>query len=170
MKALPSKPSWSRRMRFAPVSKEGFLPQARRISKIIAATVDLPLVPHTARVRWEATMAARRSERCKMGMPRFRAAAISALSSSMAVEITRASVAPVRPLPSWGNIRQPHRSSFSLQSFISSAKAIRSEPVTAWPLQARYWAMALMPEPMIPAKCRDEKFCPSMDKGNKHSL
>jgi hypothetical protein len=39
----------------------------------------------------------------------------------------------------------------------------------ACPLQARYCAIALMPEPIIPAKCSDEKFRPSIDTG-KHSL
>src|SRR4030042_3253426 len=100
-----------------------------------------------------------------MGRLLLRAAAISGLSSSIAVEITRASVSALIPLPSWTNILQPQRSSFSLESFISSAKETRSEPLTEHPIQARYCAIALMPEPMIPAKCSDENFRPSIDKG-----
>ena len=56
---------------------EGSRPTPRRISKIIATTVDLPLVPVTAIERFEATKCASNSERCTTGTPRARAAAMS---------------------------------------------------------------------------------------------
>ncbi len=55
--------------RSPPVMTEGSRPAPRRISKTIAVTVDLPLVPVTAIERCRATKCASSSERWTMGMP-----------------------------------------------------------------------------------------------------
>ena len=81
---------------------DGSRPAPRRISKIIATVVDLPLVPVTATVRRPATKCASSSERCTTGTPRARAAATSATCSSTAVETTSAAQSSPTPLPSCG--------------------------------------------------------------------
>ena len=90
---------------------DGSRPAPRRISKTIAATVDLPLVPVTAMVRCSATKCASSSERCTSGTPSRRAAARSGTPLSTAVETTSAAQSPATPLPSWGTTPMPSRSS-----------------------------------------------------------
>ncbi len=80
--------------------REGDFPHAVRNSNIIAVTVDLPLVPATAIVLFDVMIAASRSERCTMGRPRARAAAMSGFDSSIAVEMQTTSVSALIPEPS----------------------------------------------------------------------
>ena len=133
---------------------DGSRPAPRRISKIIATTVDLPLVPATARVRCDATKWASSSERWITGTPRARAAAKSGTCSSTAVETTSAagrSGASARPEPSWGKIRIPRRSSWARDSARSPRSKARSLPLARPPFIAWNWASALMPLPPRPA-------------------
>ena len=73
-----------------------------RISKIIAVTVDLPLVPVTAIVRIPAAKDSRISDLCRTGTPARRAAFTSGTLSSTAVEITSPSQPGPMPEPSCG--------------------------------------------------------------------
>ena len=72
LKALPISPCFSSLSKGAPLMREGDFPHAVRNSNIIAVTVDLPLVPATAIVLFDAMIAASRSERCTRGRPRAR--------------------------------------------------------------------------------------------------
>ncbi|TMQ58837.1 MAG: hypothetical protein E6K72_02155 [Candidatus Eisenbacteria bacterium] len=60
---MPSSPERRSEISSPPVMTEGSRPAPRRISNAIATTVDLPLVPVTASVRWVATKWASSSER-----------------------------------------------------------------------------------------------------------
>jgi hypothetical protein len=80
--------------------RDGDFPHAVKNSNIIAATVDLPLVPATAIVFFVAMIVASRSERWRMGRPRIHAAAMSGFDSSIAVEMQIASVSSLTPEPS----------------------------------------------------------------------
>ena len=100
LKALPMSPCFSSLRKGAPLMREGDFPHAVRNSNIIAVTVDLPLVPATAIVFFEAMIAASRSERWTMGRPRRRAAAMSGFDSSIAVETQTTSVSAPTPEPS----------------------------------------------------------------------
>ncbi len=145
---------------------EGSRRQPRRISKIIATTVDLPLVPATATVRRSSTKRASSSERCSTGTPSRRAAATSGTLSSTALETMRPShagnAAPaaggIRPatgasaLPSCGAITTPSASSRSRISPLSPASNARSLPLATPPPRTWYCARALMPLPATPAK------------------
>jgi len=81
----------------------------------MAVTVDLPLVPLTAMVRWVATYRASNSERCRMATPPPLAAFTSGTLFSTAVLTTTASgrrpaKGPSfsrRKVPSWSNRRTP---------------------------------------------------------------
>ena len=81
---------------------DGSRPAPRKIAKIIALTVDLPLVPVTAMERCSATKCASSSERWMIGMACARAATTSATCSSTAVETTSAAQSWPKPLPSCG--------------------------------------------------------------------
>ena len=100
--ALPHSPSRWSATRSPPVMTEGPRPLARRISKIMATTVDLPLVPATATVRCAATKCASSPARWMTGRRRARAAATSGTCSSTAVETTRAAQSSrSRPARGW---------------------------------------------------------------------
>ena len=135
-----------------PVITEGSRPAPRRISNTIAVTVDLPLVPVTAMVRWVATKWASSSERWTMGMPaRLRRRHVGHLLLDRGRDDERGAIgAETRCRPAAGRrcrgaralpaapLARPGRRRGRCRS--------RGRPVITW-----NWASALMPEPPSPA-------------------
>ena len=166
--ALPQRPSRWRVTSSPPVMTEGSSPAPRRISKIMATVVDLPLVPVTATVRYRATKCASSSERCSTGTPSRRAATTSGTSSSTAVDTTRAAQSPARPEPSCGWITTPRVSNWARASGRWPRSKLRSLPLARPPFRTANWARALMPLPATPAKCSRPR--PNLSPGRSSAM
>ena len=107
--------------------------------------VVFPWVPATAAHRRVDAMAARTSERATTGTPSRRASASSAFSGPTAGDAVTMSASPTF------SARWPTTTVIPwLANRSVTGDALRSLPVTRWPIEASTVAMALMPAPPIP--------------------
>ena len=124
---------------------DGCRPASTSTRASIDEVVVLPWVPATATVRRVAVMAASMSARLYRAMPRSAAACSSGLVAGMAVEKVTASTAPTLSAR-WPTVTcTPASRRRSIDD-----DALRSLPVTVWPMAASTEAMALMPAPPMP--------------------
>ena len=129
----------------APIRNEGCRPASTSTSASIDEVVVLPWVPATAMARRVAAMADSTVARRSTGMPRRRGLGqLGVALGHRRRERHRVDVADVL-----GPV--PHRDRHPLGGqALGDRRALRSDPVTRWPMAASTEAMALIPAPPTP--------------------